>query len=71
MSWNYRIVKTDDGYSVFEVYYDEMGRPTSYTAKPMLNFFCESPAGLLEELEILKRAFDADPLDESEIGTEK
>jgi hypothetical protein len=69
MSWNYRVVKTDDGYGVFEVYYDEMGRSKGRTDKPMLNFFCESPACLLEEIEILKRAFDSDPLDEREIDT--
>lgn len=32
MSWNYRVIKTKDGWGVHEVYYSVEGRITSWTS---------------------------------------
>jgi hypothetical protein len=69
MTWNYRVVKTQDGYSVYEVFYDDAGNPSGCTTNPILDFFCDTPEALLEELEIIRHAFETVPLDISEIGT--
>jgi len=66
MSWNYRIVKTtyawrssyDEGfYDIKEVYYDESGKPESFTEEEV------SPSGYSEEgirksFELYKKAFE-------------
>ena len=33
-SWNYRVVKDANGLRIFDVYYDDAGRPTSTHAAP-------------------------------------
>ena len=71
MAWNYRVVRTAQGFSVFEVFYDESGRPMSCTERPTLDFFCETPEGVLEELEIIKAAFDQPSLDMDTIERSK
>lgn len=68
MTWNYRLVKTAEGVSVFEVFYDELGQPIGLTAQPTLNFFCETVEDILAELEIIKAGFKLPVLDESVIG---
>ena len=68
MTWNYRVIKTPVGFSVYEVYYDDAGLPIGTTADPVLDFFCDTPEGLIEELEIIRVAFDKPPLDQEEIG---
>jgi len=68
MTWNYRIVKTAEGFSIYEVFYDESGRPISCTERPTLDFFCETPDGVLEELEVIKAAGDKPFLERDAIG---
>lgn len=67
MTWNYRLIKTEEGYSVFEVYYDESGSIKGWTEKPILNFFCEKPDDVLYELDVLKNAFDQPALSMEEL----
>ena len=68
MTWNYRVVKTDLGFTVFEVFYDEEGRPISRTENPTLDFYCESAEAVLEELEVIKAAWREPVLDIASIG---
>jgi hypothetical protein len=63
MSWNYRVVRTGQGFGVFEVYYDETGRPDGTTERPILDFYCDTPEDLLHELELIKAAFEKPPLE--------
>ena len=69
MYWNYRVVKTVEGYSIYEVFYDDNGRPKATTENPTLDFYCDTPEGILNELDIIKRAFESSPLDMNEIGS--
>ena len=68
MTWNYRIVKTPKGFSIYEVFYNEEGEPVATTVDPTLDFFCETPDEVLEELEIIKLAFDEPVIDIETIG---
>ena len=47
MSWNYRIVKTEQGHGVFEVYYEDSGKPYTST-DPVLNFYCDNQDELID-----------------------
>ena len=67
MFWNYRVVKTAGGYGVFEVYYDDDGKPISRTEDPILDFLLEEPEGIREELKTITAACDAPTLLDSEI----
>lgn len=69
MSWNYRLVKTEDGFGVFEVYYDDAGRPNGTSARPVFDFFCETPEAILHEIEVIKAAWDLPALDMDSSGT--
>ena len=33
MTWNYRVLKTNTGFGVYEIYYDEDAKPISYSAQ--------------------------------------
>ena len=68
MTWNYRVVKTELGFSVFEVFYDKQGRPGGRTEKPTLGFYCETPEDVLAELELIKMAFQCPVLNIENIG---
>lgn len=68
MTWNYRAVKTDEGFGVFEVYYNETGCPSGTAVRPVLNFCCETPEDLLHELEVIKAAWEQPPLELKFIG---
>jgi hypothetical protein len=35
MTWNYRVIKIGEEVGIHEVYYDEEGNPSSYTANPV------------------------------------
>jgi hypothetical protein len=71
MTWNYRVVRTAEGVSVFEIFYDEAGRPTGSAERPTLNFFCETEGGVLSELEVIRGAFELPTLSSSDIEGEK
>ncbi len=68
MSWNYRVVKTKQGYSVFEVFYDENGLPNGITEKPTLSFYCDSIEDLETEIELFKEACSSPAIEEQYIG---
>lgn len=64
MSWNYRIIKTKwklknlkgNGYAIHEVYYDEKGRPTSWSAEPQ--YLCaETKEQLMGDIVLIRQAF--------------
>jgi hypothetical protein len=38
MSWDYRVVRTAHGYAIYEVYYDDGGRPEARTEDPASPF---------------------------------
>jgi hypothetical protein len=63
MTWDYRIINTPEGFSVYEVFYDENGSPVLTTVNPTLDFFCDTVDKLLEEIAIIKWAFDKPAID--------
>ena len=71
MSWDYRVVKTEEGYTVYEVFYDEDGNPVATTEKPALDFHCETPEGLMSELDVIRMAFESPLIDLEDIGSKK
>lgn len=71
MTWNYRLIKSDKGYSIHEVYYDANGKPIASTLNPIMDFYCESPEDLMYELDLIKKAFESPPIDENDIGRKK
>ena len=36
MTWNYRVIQTDDSFFIAEVYYDDTGRPEYYSGSAAL-----------------------------------
>ncbi len=58
MSWNYRIVKTEKGYGVFEVYYNDSGKPNGRAIAPALDFYCDTPDELIEIVELIKSSLE-------------
>ena len=72
MSWNYRILRHEDGsLALHEVYYDEDGRPRGYTAESA--GFCayeeEGPEGITAALErALRDARERPVLDATDIA---
>jgi len=70
-TFGYRVLKTDDGFSLYEVYYDDQGEPEAYTSSPMVNFYCESPDAVKLELKDMMNAFSLPALDVKEIGNSK
>jgi hypothetical protein len=74
MAWNYRVLRHPDGHlALHEVYYDNAGKPISYTAKP-IHFAVdedEGLPGLTASLELaLRDAKERPILDISEIQAE-
>lgn len=54
MTWNYRIIRHADWIGLHEVYYDDGGRPKSYTTNAA-TFVCdldEGPDGIIKSLEM-------------------
>lgn len=70
MAWNYRIVKTEKGYGIFEVYYGTEGEPCGMTAEPIVGIYSDTPKELLLEIELIKNSLDQNPeiLMENQIG---
>ena len=68
MSCNYRILKTPKGLSIYEVYYDEDGKPISCTENPILDFHVDSEEDIKEEIKIIQKAFESPTLDLKDIG---
>jgi hypothetical protein len=69
MSWNYRVVRNGDGLRIFDVYYDDTGRPISTHSVP--TYVAGQNVGELEgQLTLMRDALAKPILDESEIGSD-
>lgn len=56
MSWNYRVIRHEDGtLALHEVYYDEAGTPVMYTVEPA-NFAVDADEGLSDLIAALETA---------------
>jgi hypothetical protein len=59
MSWNYRVVKEEDGfYSICEVYYNKDGKIDGWISAPTFIFEGSSVKELQENLDRVRKAFD-------------
>jgi hypothetical protein len=68
-SWNYRVARGANDRRIFDVYYDEAGRPTSTHAAP--TYVCgETLDDLSAQLRLMNEALNSPILDEAEIGSE-
>jgi hypothetical protein len=70
MSWNYRIVKDNDGLRIFDVYYDEAGNPISTHEVPTY-VYGDTVDDLRDQLALMSEALALPILDENEIGNAK
>lgn len=70
MTWNYKIVNTEKGYGIFEVYYNAAGEPCRMTAEPIVDIYSDTHEELLLEIELIRTSLNANPeiLKESQIG---
>lgn len=68
MSWNHRVVSTKEGLKIFDVYYNDLGRPIATNAIPS-TVYGETVEELREKLELLSEALRLPILEESEIGS--
>ena len=57
MSWNYRIIKSKQGFQVHEVYYDSKGKPDAWT-KEEVSPHGETLCKLSDDFEHYKEAFN-------------
>lgn len=55
--WNYRVVSSEDGYSIHEVYYKADGSIEAYTLNPV-NSYGETAEELKADLEMMLAAFN-------------
>jgi hypothetical protein len=62
--WDYRIVNTEEGYGVFEVYYDRDGAIEGYSSFSLEGF---TPQELKVEVEEIQRAFSKPVLEAKDI----
>lgn len=67
MTWNYRAVKTEKGYGIYEVYYDKTGKPEGRTPEPIFDFYCETLEELIAEIDMIKGDLKQTPLHEKDI----
>jgi hypothetical protein len=58
-TWNYRVIKKPEGnedlYAIYEVYYDSIGQPRSYSVEPC-TVYTDSIEDLENELQRLQSA---------------
>jgi hypothetical protein len=56
MSWNYRVIRHEDGsHALHEVYYDEAGAPSVYSERPC-GFVGDTLDDLLASLDLARKA---------------
>ena len=67
MSWNYRVVRDDDGLRIFDVYYDEAGNPIGSNATPTY-VYGETVEDLREQMNLMLEALALPILEEKDIG---
>lgn len=70
MSWNYRVVRGANDLRIFDVYYDESGRPIATHAAPAY-VYGETMDDLRAQLQLMNEALTLPILDEADIGTAK
>lgn len=68
MSWNYRVVKTEDSLVIYDVYYDSEGRPIGRHLNPSY-LYGNIVEDLKEHLQLMMEALDKPILLDSEIGS--
>jgi hypothetical protein len=67
MSWNYRVVRTEDGLRIFDVYYDDNGQPVGTHEQPTY-IYGASIEELRNQLALIKDALDQPILEAGSIG---
>ncbi len=53
---NYRIVQSDKGYSIFEVFYDSTGRVVRRSEQPVIDSYADTACGVTDWLEAISLA---------------
>lgn len=53
---NFRIVQTDKGYSIFEVFYDSTGHVVGRSQRPMIDCYADTACGVTDWLEAISLA---------------
>ena len=69
-SWNYRVVRGQDGLRIFDVYYDDAGRPISTNVAPTYAYG-ETLDDLSAQLQLMREALTLPVLEDAEIGVER
>ncbi len=64
---NYRIVQSDDGYSIFKVYYDSAGRIVSRSDRPVIDCYADNACGVTDWLEAISLAAEKPSISLSEM----
>ena len=64
---NFRVVETEKGFAIFQVYYDTLGKPCRKDAEPVFGQYSSSSCGLLDYIESIQLAFEKGTLKENEI----
>jgi hypothetical protein len=68
MTWNYRVVRCEDGLRVFDVYYNEAGAAIGSGAAPA-HVYGETIEDLKDQFALMLEALEQPILEEDEIGT--
>jgi len=64
--WNYRVIKKDQQFAIYEVYYDDHGEPFAFTEEPC-HPYGESPEELAEDMGYFQEALTLPVLDYEEL----
>jgi hypothetical protein len=67
-TFNYRVLSRDGEVGVYEVYYDEDGKPVISTTDPLVAFTLPTVEDLRYELEAMLRALDEPVLQFDEVN---
>ena len=68
MSWNYRVVRGADGLRIFDVYYNEAGKPIGSNLAPTY-VYGDTVDDLRAQLSLMIEALSEPVLDDVDIGT--
>jgi hypothetical protein len=55
MTWNYRVIRTDEAFAIHEVFYDSNGEINGWSADPIAPMG-ETQDELMKDLELIQRA---------------
>ena len=67
MTWNYRVVSYEDHLRIYDVYYDDNGKPTGRHEQPTY-IYGDTIGSLREQIDWILEAFNKPILEDSEIG---